>query len=356
MQKLVGFSILSILSLGGGSLSGDPLSLRGFYDIGAYSETLESVAVAPQVKVPVELTLRESSRISKSRIYLIDLLENCKGFQDICEILKGIDLGETLDPGQSKWISSKSVREIVEDEEVGINLQLISPDRIHIKAAQVKFDTAAIKYSLKKELTSLEDHFNIRIEVHHFRLAHIPLLRSGKFKIVFDFLDSNVEPLNWFKELHGKPKGLSARLIFEDREQQPVRVSFFTTFELWHEVPVAKRTLLPNQKVHRAEIGYAFKPYSVGVFETEDEIVGKIIKTRVPAGSVFKQSAVKSRQLVRRGQKVKIYIKKGALTLGGKGKALKDGSFGEVIPVQNEKGKKRLSARVVKQGVVEVEL
>ena len=58
---------------------------------------------------------------------------------------------------------------------------------------------------------------------------------------------------------------------------------------------------------------------------------------------------------VRRGEQITIVSAIGNIEVRSRGKALRDGNPGDLIPVQNARSKKKLQARVVSSGIVEID-
>ena len=92
-----------------------------------------------------------------------------------------------------------------------------------------------------------------------------------------------------------------------------------------------------------------------GHFTDIDELLGSRLKRTLRRGRVVTPSMLVEQKSVRRGEQITILSALGTIEVRSRGKALRDGSPGDLIPVQNLSSKKRLQARVVSPGLVSVE-
>jgi flagella basal body P-ring formation protein FlgA len=80
--------------------------------------------------------------------------------------------------------------------------------------------------------------------------------------------------------------------------------------------------------------------------KTADEFAGKTLRRSPPAGAVPHSPDARSPVLVARNRPVRLEFERGALTITADGRALSNGSEGEMVRVLN------LASRVVVTGVV----
>lgn len=92
-----------------------------------------------------------------------------------------------------------------------------------------------------------------------------------------------------------------------------------------------------------------------GHFTDIDKLLGSRLKRTLRRGRVVTPSMLVEQKSVRRGEQITILSALGTIEVRSRGKALRDGSPGDLIPVQNLSSKKRLQARVVSPGLVSVE-
>lgn len=87
-----------------------------------------------------------------------------------------------------------------------------------------------------------------------------------------------------------------------------------------------------------------------------DQVVGKELKRPLRAGEPVRLSHVKAPQVVRKGDRVVLEARGGAVSVVTSGRALANGQVGDQIQVQNEKSQRVVDAEVVAPGRVRVAL
>lgn len=95
---------------------------------------------------------------------------------------------------------------------------------------------------------------------------------------------------------------------------------------------------------------------SIGYITNINHIVGKILRRPLPHNKIVPPNALDAPMLVKRGQKVTIIAQNTGIQVHMKGKALKNGSEGDLIRVQNLSSKRIIEGRVMSAGVVGVNL
>jgi len=91
-----------------------------------------------------------------------------------------------------------------------------------------------------------------------------------------------------------------------------------------------------------------------GFFEQPTEAIGKALKRNLQQGQVLHAQHIATPNTVKKGSKVIILANSKKIQVRMPGKALDNGTMGELIRVQNSHSKKELEATVVSPGVVRV--
>jgi flagella basal body P-ring formation protein FlgA len=86
--------------------------------------------------------------------------------------------------------------------------------------------------------------------------------------------------------------------------------------------------------------------------ESADEILGKKLKSNLEAGSPIYLHDVEPLYLVKRGDRVRLYVKSGTVSVETVAKALDYGALGDIIRVINLDSRKTISAKVAGKGAV----
>lgn len=92
-----------------------------------------------------------------------------------------------------------------------------------------------------------------------------------------------------------------------------------------------------------------------GHFNALSEVIGKTLKRSVRRDQVITPSGLIVEKTIQRGQGITILSGNGNIQVRMKGKALRNGNPGDLIPVQNLASKKKLEARVVSAGIVRID-
>jgi flagella basal body P-ring formation protein FlgA len=143
------------------------------------------------------------------------------------------------------------------------------------------------------------------------------------------------------------------------RCESPAPWSLYVSAKIGLEIPVVivNRDLARGEAITRADVKLAVSDTTHllrGYYATLDEVVGRTPKRTLRRGKVITPSSLVTQKTVRRGEQVTILAASGGIEVRMQGKAMKNGNPGDLIPVVNVKSKKKLQARVVSAGLVQV--
>ncbi len=125
------------------------------------------------------------------------------------------------------------------------------------------------------------------------------------------------------------------------------------------DVYVSTRYLPRGTKLKKSDITLKrnnISNTSIGYITDINHIVGKILRRPLPHNKIVPPNALDAPMLVKRGQKVTIIAQHTGVQVHVKGKALKNGSEGDLIRVQNLSSKRIIEGTVMSAGVVGVNL
>ncbi len=91
-----------------------------------------------------------------------------------------------------------------------------------------------------------------------------------------------------------------------------------------------------------------------GYFTEYDHVVGKVVKQAMMAGRIVDPYHIDNPKIVRRGESVTILASSAGFEIRMKGKAMMDGTAGDLIKVKNLKSRRIVEGKVVSTGVVKV--
>lgn len=186
---------------------------------------------------------------------------------------------------------------------------------------------------------------------------------SDKVKIKVTPLDHRLKlircelPLETFSPSNTRSQG---RTTVGVKCSSPKPWTLYVTAHIGIEGPVvvARRDLSRGTAIDANDIQLLTQDTSHllrGHFETLSQVVGRTLKRDLRRNRVVTPSLLVVQKTISRGQMVTILAGHSGIEVRMKGKALRNGNPGELIPVQNLSSKKKLEARVVSAGNVRIE-
>ncbi|WP_321447076.1 flagellar basal body P-ring formation chaperone FlgA [uncultured Cohaesibacter sp.] len=190
---------------------------------------------------------------------------------------------------------------------------------------------------------------------------------------VDDTAKLNIELTNHLSDQHAAPGGFSP---FEIRSLRYDRMSgrFSANLQIYGRddlgvirlggeametvmVPVLSRTVQRGEIISKSDVTLTPMPRQkaqTSSAATLDEVVGKAARQSLRAGIIANAAYFTEPDMVKRSDMVTIVFNAGNLNLSIMGKALSDGSKGDVIPVQNSQTSRVIRAEVIGHGLLEI--
>ena len=125
-------------------------------------------------------------------------------------------------------------------------------------------------------------------------------------------------------------------------------LSKYSPTEFWIGAKYYQGTRSPNA-AEREDKGKAYERYTV-----PQNLVGKVITTNVPAGTVLHSGMVKEQILIQPYSQVNICTNVNGVEIKTDGTALERGRRGDYIMVQNISSKRKVRAKVIDENNVQV--
>jgi flagella basal body P-ring formation protein FlgA len=185
-----------------------------------------------------------------------------------------------------------------------------------------------------------------RIKVQLNRLRRDILLspQGGALRIEELTYDSNGGAFRGY--IHGTlPGGKIQRQVLRGRVDFVARI------------PVPSRSIRRGQEITSADIKWIelnLRLLGSETIEHPDQIIGLAANRNLRQNQPLRPSDLRAPIMIAKGTIVTVSLINGALTVTGTGRALEDGSKGEVIRVMNMQSKRTLDARVVGPNQVKI--
>ncbi|MCK9294727.1 MAG: flagellar basal body P-ring formation chaperone FlgA [Desulfobulbaceae bacterium] len=152
-------------------------------------------------------------------------------------------------------------------------------------------------------------------------------------------------------------KFISVVLAVDDKECGKVKM--YANLHFWGTVLLASHSLSRRSILSPGDIETDFRDISMlgdNLISNPDQAIGKQLYKSLRAGDLVFAHLLKNPPLVKRGDLVTIIAKNGGLQVSAPGEAKNAGGIGEIVRVKNLMSRRVLQARVVDEGVVEVDL
>jgi flagella basal body P-ring formation protein FlgA len=153
---------------------------------------------------------------------------------------------------------------------------------------------------------------------------------------------------------------LQGKTTVEVKCNTPKPWKLYVTARVGIEAPVviAKRDLKRGTAIGTEDVRLVTQDTSHllrGHFESLAQVLGRTLKRDLRRDQVITPGLLVVQKTISRGQLVTILAGHSGIEVRMRGKALRNGNPGDLIPVQNLSSKKRLQARVVASGEVRIE-
>ncbi len=186
--------------------------------------------------------------------------------------------------------------------------------------------------------------FAKRIEIKFTKLPELYIEEGSRIKIE-PFPVSGFTQTQLFKVHSIK----NSKIISTGFLQVKVRV--------WAMMPVSKRYILKGERIKNSDFQHELRELTSSNWRfvrSEKLLVSKIARYSIREGEVLREELLSSPYLVRRGERVYVYVKFKGIKVVLSGISLDDGRLGERVRVKNEKSGKILYGIVSSKRRVEV--
>jgi flagella basal body P-ring formation protein FlgA len=219
-------------------------------------------------------------------------------------------------------------------------------------------------YQVGSNAQTFQAHEDITAAAEAFLVDHLKQTNPDHFKVRISTLDSRLKlrqcdtPLEAFlppgARLYGK-----TTVGVRCNGSQPWKIFVPSTLVLYEEVLVVARTIVRGEALQPTDITVVSKEVSAAsqsYIRDLQQAVGLIAKRSIPAGRILTAHMVRAPRLVQAGQHVILLATTPQLQVRMKGKALADGTRGDIIKVRNLRSKRVVEGVVTHAGIVEVSM
>lgn len=245
-------------------------------------------------------------------------------------------------------------------------LLLLAPEARSANLALTSLADAEVQTELSEEevRTALENVLQpINGEFENRRLVLSRLTLQDKVKtslksFVLEFPKLDEVIANIFEEPHKlrklTPLNVALRTSDGNGHEEPFQV--LARFQVERKVLVAKETLDRETELSPQHFEWAWQEergMHDDTFESVEELVGLVTKRTLIKGQALRQSYVKHKTAIKRGQMVRVNFNLSAISISSHVKALEDGAIGQDIQVMHPTTRKILQAKVISDSHVQ---
>ena len=282
-------------------------------------------------------SLKPVSMITGDTLTLGDIFDGVKRNADYV-------IGPAPQPGQDMVLNARTLYRIA----VALDLPwrpANSNDQIIVRREATVISYNTIEASLRDELKNkgVSGNFNLS-------------LNSGEPTLVLpNNLPEQVEVSHFTYD--NQKDYFQATLVAPSRDNPIKKISVSGLVERMTSVPVLRSNLRNGDIIGTNDIQLIDVPQKTlqhDVITNKEKLIGLTPRRIAYAGKFILNGALERPQLVKRGDKVSITFKEGALILSAKGKALQSGAKGDFIRVTNMNSSRTIDAYITGKNQVAV--
>jgi flagella basal body P-ring formation protein FlgA len=312
---------------------------------------------APQVQVPARFTFKPEVEVREGLIALA-ALATCAGDSSICEEAYAVDLGAAPPPGKQLTLTRDRIAAGLRAEWPGIALELDGAASVRVKAAFDGLQVETVESRLMERVRELsEAQPDFRISVDHVSVPKGEKLRPGACRVEFPLLDGlEGRSPDWLARKLAGNQRLEAECIYEGGKQRAHAFTASAHFALKRLLPVSRRDLPRGEPVRVDDFESAWTDVGkehTGVVEDVEAARGRRLTRPLVVGRPLFWSQRELPTAVRRGQIVRLSMRRGTLDVSGQVKVLSNGGYGQVIDAMYMTTRKKLKVRVKDAETVE---
>jgi len=283
------------------------------------------------------VTLRDSVRLDGKIVYLGDLFANVGD-------KSGIAVAYTPEPGQRSVLDARWLARVARSNRLDWR-PLSRFDRVIVERASTVISREQIA---EEVLTALSDQgADPDMEVD-FSNRMLRLYVAGDAIASVGVEDAILDP---------RSNRFSAIIVAPAGDPAAKRMRVTGQLHQVSEIPVPAHRVLGGDVIRKQDLKWIkvrVKRLQNDVIMTEQDLIGKSPVRGLREGQPVRVSAVRNPVLVKKGSLVTILLMAPKMTLTAQGKALSDGSEGDVIQVKNTRSKIVVEAEVTGSGRVAV--
>jgi len=313
-----------------------------------------SLAVAPQVRVPVLLEVRANVEVLGERMWLSDFAQ-CSGSALHCRDMTNVDLGAAPLPSRSLRLSRAQILTAASAEWKNAELSGSGAEFVRVSSPGEELHEADVRAALDSYLAALDDD-KVRHRSQRVSLFGKVWVRPGGGVVEFPELGKRSGDAAAGDEKMEGTRTLKAEFVGHD---SGTRIPFAVSVSLVREVfvPVAARAITSGTFVRDDDVVQRWVRRRSGttdlIAESRSAVEGRSLRIQLAEGQPFPVRAFVKPLVVRRGEMVQYAMSAGELGVNLRVESMGQGGIGDAIDVVVPDSKRRIRVRIVGKGRVE---
>ncbi len=292
----------------------------------------------------IQVDIRENARVKGDRIDLKSIAE-IKAGDDWLEKIGNIPFGPSPRPGAEKvipgsWIASK------------IHAEKWIPDPSRISVPEYVRVTRESQSITDERLRALFEKFiaegikGEKFKVSRFKVRGERDFSSGKMELIFRDFDRS--------RMMGR---VTATVIVNIEGRERGRIFLSGWIDRYEKIVRTTRTIPKGSVLNKSDLcleSINISKAPEDLVTSTAEVAGKLAKRRIKSGSYVRHRMLEVPPLIHEGDRVKMVVRTGLLTVSTVGVAKGRGGKGEQVQVENLTSGKTVAGQVADASTVEV--
>ncbi len=309
--------------------------------------------IIPNIDSPVDFTFKNRVEVESGVVFLGDLLDSCKGLDNVCNIISHIEIGPAPEIGKSSNLSHVKLIKQLTSEYPSVKPASQSQGATTVYSKFHYVDKSSLE-NIVEEFFDGVSSSEVRYKVYSFRIERPVKTRTTDltYSVSRDFkikdLDTSFQRnKSAIIPIVGKSSdGLSEDVL--------IKVKVF--YGLSKLIPVALKEVRRGQRLYKDNFEYKWVKLTANFITDMSKLDGKQAKRRLLVGRPVRYKDIQRQLLVKRGKIKEVGIASSGIVIITPARMLDNGSEGETVRVKVLKTKKVLRGIVKRDGSIEVVL
>jgi len=289
------------------------------------------------ILIPAETT------INKADVFLSDIAK-VSGFSPAeLKNINNLKLASIKLPGKKTFISTNLIKIKLKQQKI-FNFVIKAPLRVKVYREGYTLNLEELKLKVEEKI---KDYFK--------QLGFLKVSISGYGKINPIILSQQDYKLNLIK-VNGKGVNRNANLEISDG-QNVYKLYYYFNIYSFKKIPVAAHKIVKDSTIKKNDLKFrAVNIFSLpaNVVQNKKNIINKTAKKTLAPGEYFSTNYLGEDYLIKKGDLITVFTKKGNIKIETKAVAVQNGNQGDLLKISVKDSKKIITGKIINKNFVEV--